>query len=393
MNKIFSIIIIILFSFSIISCQTPAIQEEKKQEEENSLKNGEETEDEPKYTAEEWRKIEEEKLRDEEEDARKAKVANYEKRLSEYYSFASKLNDIQDKYNPDIISLYDKATKTNNNDEKIEYWEQVVELYEKEIEELSKVSVPEDLVTHYDYFLDGYIKTKLYYECFINPECDSSELSRFESEANTSISKREQELKRVYQKFNEEAEELGLVKTFPEFDSDFKEDQPVADQEKVSEQTSLNFSYSDEFPTTWGIIRVVDPLLVAFNNIEIEQGFFLLSDSEVQVKGQIEGLEHIRNIWMPESGIFTMLSAVILDPNGNIKWEQEGYPLNGSYILEKDIKDFRLVSSYNLPVKSGDYLILIAYMEGGMMEDDLSFDEDIDRGVFGFYKTQILIEN
>lgn len=394
MIKMFSILIVLLFSLFIVSCQTPVFQEEEKQvEEENSLKDEEETEDEPKYTAEEWEKIEEEKQKNEEEDERKAKEANYEKRLSEYYSFAAKLNDIQDKYNPDILSLYDKIIETTDSDEKLEYCKPVVELYENEIEELSKISVPEDVVTYYDYFLDGYIKTKLYYECFINPNCNSSELSRLESEANTSISKSKQELERVYQKFNEESEELGLVKPFPEFDSNSKEEQPEADQEKVSEQTSLlKFSSSDEFPTIWGIIRVVDPLLVAFKNIEVEQGFFLLSDNEVKVTGQLEGLEGIKNIWMPESGIFTMLSAVILDSNGNIKWEQEGYPLNGSYILEKDIKDFRLVNSYSSPIKNGDYLILVAYMEGGMIEDDISLEKNVDKGVFGIYKTNIILK-
>ena len=227
---------------------------------------------------------------------------------------------------------------------------------------------------------------------FLNPDCSSSEFNRLESAANTSILKSKKELERIYQRFNEESEELGLLKPFPEFANDFKEEQPETDQEKVSEKTSLKFLYSNEFPTIWGTIRVADPLLVEFRNIEAKQGFFLLSDNEVQITGQIEGLEGIKNIWMPESGLFTMLAAVILDSNGNLKWEQEGYPLNDSYIMEKDIKDFRLVNSYNSPVKNGDYLVLIAFMEGGMIEDDISLEKNVDKGIFGIYKTNIILK-
>lgn len=188
-------------------------------------------------------------------------------------------------------------------------------------------------------------------------------------------------------------DQIEVISDNTKNDIEIEDADSEATQEEEVGEDSLKFSYSNEFPDLWGIIRICDPLIVEFSNIEVHQGRFLLGDNEVQVVGQIKGLESISFTWMPESGVFTMLAGVIQDSKGNIKWEQEGYPIEDAYILQGDLMNFKLINKYDVKVEDGDYLTIIAYIEAGMIEDDLSFEENIDRGVFGFYKSQILIEN
>jgi len=166
-------------------------------------------------------------------------------------------------------------------------------------------------------------------------------------------------------------------------------EEPVQDE---AGEDILKFAYSYEFPDLWGTIRICEPPLVKFSNIEVHQGRFLLSNNEVQVIGKIEGLQDISLALMPESGVFTMLAAVITDSKGNIKWAQKGYPIEDSYIHQGDLMSFRLINKYDNKVENGDSLILIAFIEGGMIEDDLSYEEDIDKGVFGVYRTETILK-
>ena len=159
-----------------------------------------------------------------------------------------------------------------------------------------------------------------------------------------------------------------------------------APEEDVEIADELNFSYLDRLPTIWGKIRIVEPLLVMFSDIKVEEGFFLLNDNEVRITGEILGLESIKDTFFDESGYFTMLSAAILNNSGEIKWSQDGYPINDSYISENEIREFLLINQYESSISSEDDLIIIAYMEGGMIEDEQADVEDINKGVFGLYE-------
>ena len=159
-----------------------------------------------------------------------------------------------------------------------------------------------------------------------------------------------------------------------------------APEEDVEIADELNFSYLDRLPTIWGKIRIVEPLLVMFSDIKVEEGFFLLNDNEVRITGEILGLEFIKDTFFDESGYFTMLSAAILNNSGEIKWSQDGYPINDSYISENEIREFLLINQYESSISSEDDLIIIAYMEGGMIEDEQADVEDINKGVFGLYE-------
>ena len=383
---LFLFIILIFISTVLISCNSePRYTSEELEEKQ---------EEEPKYTKEEWEEIQkdEEQRKEEEkiEEEKRQKISDYSDKIEEFNEFINKLREVDIKYIDMSESEINNFNEAKTRNEQKIYSEILRDYYQEWFNELSIIRVPRCAEKFYDYYLNSKMHAKNSFSHHIDD--NSSGFDEEQSKSSLEYVKSIKEFERICQEFNKESEELDLIKPFPELDNDVEEEQTETSQEEVSEQTSLKFLYSNEFPTIWGTIRVVDPLLVEFRNVEVEVGFFLLSDNEVQLTGQIEGLEDIKNIWMPESGIFTMLSAVILDSNGNIKWEQEGYPLNDSYIFEKDIKDFRLVNSYSLPIKNGDYLILVAYMEGGMIEDDVSLEENIDKGVFGIYKTNIVLE-
>lgn len=159
------------------------------------------------------------------------------------------------------------------------------------------------------------------------------------------------------------------------------EEEPAEEEFEIASE--LEFSFTDQFPKIWGNVKIVDPLLVGFSDILVEKGFFLLDDNEVRVTGKIFGLDTISYTLFPEKGCFTMLSAVIFDDSGNIKWEQDGYPIEDSYISENETRDFLLINKYEEPIDYTDKLTIIAYLEGGMLEDLQADNQIVDKGVFG----------
>lgn len=147
-------------------------------------------------------------------------------------------------------------------------------------------------------------------------------------------------------------------------------------EEEVSKVPGLTFSYTNKYPEYWGKIRIVEPLLVDFKDFKVlDEGFI------ITVSGKIEGSSEISNCFNPEMGIFTAISGLVVDKKGNIKWEQDGYLRGtGSYIKEGEIKEFFLINDMTGIFEIEDKIIIIAYTEGGMIEDSVI---DADKGVFG----------
>jgi len=156
-------------------------------------------------------------------------------------------------------------------------------------------------------------------------------------------------------------------------------DNNIVKDEEVLKDPQLVFSYTDKFPEYWGKIRMVDPLLVIFKNIEIRE-----DNSVVTISGQLEDNTKLSNCFNPEMGVFTTISGLIIDKDGNIKWEQDGYLKGtGSYIKEEETKEFLLVNQTTGILEPEDICIIIAHTEGGMIEDSVM---DADKGVFGEYQ-------
>jgi len=157
-------------------------------------------------------------------------------------------------------------------------------------------------------------------------------------------------------------------------------------EEEFELAPELEFSFTSQFPTEiWGKVRIVDPLLVGFSNILVEEGFFLLSNDEARITGKVSGLGDIKYTLFPEKGCFTMLSGIIFDDSGEIKWEQDGYPIGDSYIAQDEVNNFLLVNQCETPLEPTDNLVIIAYQEGGMLEDLYVDSQEVDKGVFGVY--------
>jgi tetratricopeptide (TPR) repeat protein len=302
---------------------------------------------------------------------------------------------------PYLVGLDDKITSCNNEIE--EQKKAAVEKQEK-IEEL--LSQGEDLFQG-----KKYIEALERYKQAVELESSNEEAKNMVEKIEIIIADVEELISEGDILFNDNKYEEALLKykeaenIYPDYqrivdkieitEKEIDKKQELAEEEPVYDEAQediLEFAYSYEFPDLWGTIRICEPPLVKFSNIEVHQGRFLLSDNEVQVIGKIEGLQDISLALMPESGVFTMLAAVITDSKGNIKWAQKGYPIEDSYIHQGDLVSFRLINKYDNKVENGDSLILVAFIEGGMIEDDLSYEEDIDKGVFGVYRTETILK-
>jgi hypothetical protein len=166
-----------------------------------------------------------------------------------------------------------------------------------------------------------------------------------------------------------------------------------AEVEEIEEEREgeLNFSYTDKFPEFWGEIRIVEPALASFENIEMEIGEGILEGQEAfSVSGKLKGEQDIRYCFNPDQGIFATITGIVVDNNSNIKWSQDGFLQGtGSYIKEDEVKEFMLINSIDEKIESGDNLILIAHTEYGMIEDDETLEGSVDKGVFAEFRTEI----
>ena len=147
----------------------------------------------------------------------------------------------------------------------------------------------------------------------------------------------------------------------------------------------FKFFNINTLPDIWGNkIRIIDPALISFNDFVVEP-----ISNEIQVTGKIVGNSYIKYCLRPDLGIYTQISAVISDKNGNMEWKQDGYPIGEgegvAYIKADEAKNFQLSNSYIKPVNIGDTLIIIAYIEGGMPEDSATISGNIDKGVYGVF--------
>ena len=85
-------------------------------------------------------------------------------------------------------------------------------------------------------------------------------------------------------------------------------------------EEKLTFSTSNEFPDSWGKVRIVEPSLASFIDIEFGAGKGILEEQEAfAVSGKLKGKQAIEYCINPEQGILTTLSAVVMGRNDDIK--------------------------------------------------------------------------
>jgi hypothetical protein len=166
----------------------------------------------------------------------------------------------------------------------------------------------------------------------------------------------------------------------------------ASDTTVISEETTaiagysvLKFSSFTKLPKIWGSsIRIVNPSLINFSGV-----FLDVRIGEIEVSGNIAGTSNINYCQNPDTGIHTLISAVIINQGGDVEWQQDGiaYDDTGevSFIRSGDVKSFSLTNSFINPVKIGDSLIIIAYTQGSMPEDSAAVNAGIDKSIYGSY--------
>ncbi len=187
----------------------------------------------------------------------------------------------------------------------------------------------------------------------------------------------------------EEVTEEGVV----EEEAEPAEEVEEAEIQEIEEEPKgeLIFSYTDEFPEFWGKVRIVEPSLARFEDIEMEIGEGILEGQEAfSVSGKLKGEQAIRYCFNPDQGIFATITGIVVDNNSNIKWSQDGFLQGtGSYIKEDEVREFMLINSIDEKIEADDNLILIAHTEYGMIEDDETLEGDVDKGVFAEFRIEI----
>jgi hypothetical protein len=166
----------------------------------------------------------------------------------------------------------------------------------------------------------------------------------------------------------------------------------ASEETAISEETTaaasssvFKFFYFTTLPKIWGnSIRIVEPPLINFSGV-----FLDVRPGEIEISGNIAGNSYINYCTNPDSGIYTLISAVIINQDGDVEWQQDGTAYDDagevSFIRSNDVKSFSLTNSYINTVNIGDSLIIIAYTKGSMPEDSAVINANIDKCIYGSY--------
>ncbi|MEA2016397.1 MAG: Ltp family lipoprotein [Actinomycetota bacterium] len=172
-----------------------------------------------------------------------------------------------------------------------------------------------------------------------------------------------------------------------------EEETEITEEEKTAEDREetdkeLSFSYAENFPDIWGKIRVVDPKLASFTDIDVDGGdpFSIIEGDVLGISGKLNGEETLSYCWNSDEGIVGFIAGVIIDEEFNIKWSSEGAIKGTGWLKENESREFALAEAINQEIKKEDTLILIAYVEYGMIEDD---ETDVDKAVYAEYRKEI----
>jgi len=181
---------------------------------------------EPKYTSQEWEEMKDEENEKEElsqisiEDTGNEKEKDdYFEKLNKYEDFVNNLAETDNKYFEEENRLYEKFHSTTDISKQVAYAELMMDLYENWFRDVSEIKVPVFMEGTYNYILEFLSNQKLWYEYFTrNAEYntgDPNKLLEYENNASLAYTRMQKEYERIYEEFNNEADELGLEKHFP----------------------------------------------------------------------------------------------------------------------------------------------------------------------------------
>lgn len=142
-----------------------------------------------------------------------ATVADYQTRLAEYITFYGKCYNLRSKYNDIIKSPNESFNNSKTVDEQISYARKLLDIYQKCHKELVGIKAPNCAKEAYNYFLESINQEGIAMSCVF--DSDVSGHDEAIGKAITEDTKFINEMKRISEDFNKEAEELGLQKPFP----------------------------------------------------------------------------------------------------------------------------------------------------------------------------------
>jgi tetratricopeptide (TPR) repeat protein len=167
----------------------------------------------------------------------------------------------------------------------------------------------------------------------------------------------------------------------------------AAEKDYVLFGKGLKFNYDTMFPQWWGKVKVCDPQLAEFSGFTLEEGQFYKSEKMLKVSGKLEGLKQMDQYIESGEGLFTFISAYVVNNDGSVKWYKDGY-LSGEspYLIEGQVRDFNLVSQLTVSLEPEDWLVIIAYAKSSMIvmtDSQAPEGPNGDRNAFAVYWAQI----
>ena len=169
--------------------------------------------------------------------------------------------------------------------------------------------------------------------------------------------------------------------------------QNQAERDYVLFSQDLKFNYDTMFPQWWGKVKVSDPQLAVFSNFILEEGQFYKNENMLKVSGQLEGLKQMSQYIESSYGLFTFISAYVINNDGSVKWYKDGY-LSGEspYLTQGQVQDFTLVSQLPGALEQEDWLVIIAYVKSSMViltDKEAPEGPNGDRNAFAVYWAQV----
>jgi len=167
----------------------------------------------------------------------------------------------------------------------------------------------------------------------------------------------------------------------------------AADKDYVLFSEDLKFNYDTMFPQWWGKVKVSDPQIAEFSGFILEEGQFYKSENMLKVSGKLEGLKQMGQFVESGGGLFTFISAYIVNNDGSVKWYKDGY-LSGEspYLIEGQVRDFTLVGQLSAYLEQDDWLVIVAYVKRSMIiltDSQAPEGANGDRNAFAVYWAQI----
>jgi len=156
---------------------------------------------------------------------------------------------------------------------------------------------------------------------------------------------------------------------------------------------NLKFKYAVGLPSLWGSVKISEPQLAEFRNIEFEEGRFFESENELKISGKLTGKSEIDKFVESEKDLFVFISAVVIDEFGNVKWYKDGYIRGDTpYIKAGETKEFSLINSVEGVLQPDDRLIIAAYLKKSILllvNPGSPESPSADRNIFALYSVPI----